>query len=284
MPNIKRLSIVASLLLLVGIVGSTITYQFIEKPKWVTQEIDIEENDFTSIDITMNDGHVELIPTHASGAFIEISGYDITDDLSVTVKEASLAIVHKEKKQKLVSVNFIMKPSIVKVHVPQKNYDSLRIQSDNGTIDVADLNADYITLESDNGKIKATSIISTTLNVQADNGLITLKDTTADSISIHSDNGRTELEEIKGKLVAKANNGRIELRTDSLDDPIELISDNGHIDIQTANTPTNATIIAQAANGSSRIFNEKKSHAVFGLGEHPITLSSNNGNITVGEY
>lgn len=284
MLNIKRLSIIASLLLLVGIVGSFVTYQFIQKPKWVTQEIDIEENDFTGIDIIMNDGHVELIPTQTSGAFIEISGHDITDDLSVTVKEANLAIVHKEMKQKLVSVNFVTKPTIVKVHVPQKNYDSLRIQSDNGTIDVKDLNADFMTLESDNGKINATNLLSTTLNVQANNGLITLKDTSADSISIHSDNGRTELEEVKGKLVAKANNGRIELKTDSLDDPIELITDNGRIDIQTANEPTNATIIAQASNGSSTIFDEKKSHAVFGSGELSITLSSKNGKVTVGKH
>lgn len=185
MLNIKRLSIMASLLLLVGIVGSIVTYQLIQKPKWITQEINIEDNDFMSIDIIMNDGHVELVPTQASGAFIEISGHDITDDLSVTVKEASLAIVHKEMKQKLVSVNFVTKPTIVKVHVPQKNYDTLRIQSDNGTIDVRDVDADFMTLESDNGKINATNLLSTTLNVQANNGLITLKDTSADSISIH---------------------------------------------------------------------------------------------------
>lgn len=284
MLNTKRLSIMASLLLLVGFVGSVITYQLIEKPKWVTQEIDIEDNDFTSIDITMNDGHVELIPTHASGAFIEISGYDITEDLSVTVKEASLTIVHKAKKQKLVSVNFVTKPTIVKVFVPQKNYDNLRIQSDNGTIEVRDVNADVMTLESDNGKINATNLLSTTLNVQANNGLITLKDTSADSISIHSDNGRTELEEVKGKLVAKANNGRIDLVAESLDYPIDITTDNGRIDLQTANEPTNTTIIAQASNGSSTIFNEKKSHAVFGSGELPITLSSKNGKITVGKY
>lgn len=284
MLNIKRLSIIASLLLLVGVVGSVITYQLVEKPKWVTQEFDIEDNDFTSIDITMKDGHVELIPTQATDAFIEISGHDITDNISVTVKEASLAIVHKDKKQKFFSVDFVTRPTIVKVHVPQKNYDTLHIQSDNGTIDVKDFNADFITLDSDNGKIKATSLKSTTLRVHANNGLITLKDTSADSISIDSDNGRTELEEVKGKLVAKANNGRIELRTDSLDDPIELITDNGRIEIQTANTPTNATIIAQASNGSSTIFNEKKSHAVFGSGELPITLSSKNGKITVGNH
>ncbi|MFJ7936250.1 DUF4097 family beta strand repeat-containing protein [Sporosarcina sp. NPDC096371] len=282
MTNIKKLAIAASLLLLVGVIGSVVTYQLIEKPKWITQEIDIQDNDFTSIDIVMNDGHVEVIPTHTSGAFIEISGHDVTDDVSVTVKDDSLSIVHKDKIQKLVSVNFGTKPTIVKVHVPQKNYNNLHIQSDNGTIDVKDLNTDTMTLESDNGKIKAASLISTTLKIQANNGLITLKDTTADSISIHSDNGRTELEDVKGKLVAKANNGRIDFRTDSLDDPIELTTNNGRIDVQTANKPTNATIIAQAANGSSTIFDEEKSHAVFGLGEHSITLSSHNGKITVG--
>ncbi|WP_342514924.1 DUF4097 family beta strand repeat-containing protein [Sporosarcina sp. FSL K6-1522] len=284
MLNIKRLSIVASLLLLVGIVGSLVTYQLIEKPKSVTQEIDIEDNDFTGIDIIMNDGHVELIPTDASGAFIEISGYDITGDVSATVEESTLTIVHKEKKQKLVSVNLGAKPTIVKVHVPQKNYDTLRIQSDNGIIDVSDINADLMTLESDNGKINADHLEGTTVKAKAHNGRIHFKQITADSVSIDSDNGRIELEDIKGQLSAKANNGRIELLAESLDYPVDMTTDNGRIDLQTVNAPTNATIIAQATNGSSTIFDEKKSHTVFGSGELPITLSSKNGKITVGQH
>lgn len=281
MLNIKKLSIVASLLLLVGIIGSAVTYQLFQKQKWVAQEIDIEDNDFTNIDIVMNDGHVELIPTHATGAFIEISGHDITDDVSVTVKEASLAIVHKEKKQKLVSVNFVTKPTIVKVHVPQKNYDSLRIQSDNGTIDLSDMSAAFITMESDNGKINADNLAGNTVKAKVNNGRIHIKHITADSVSINSDNGRIELEDIKGQLSAKANNGRIDLLAESLDYPIDITTNNGRINLQTANEPTNATIIAQVANGSSTIFDEKKSHTVFGIGKLPITLSSKNGNIAV---
>ncbi|SKB01430.1 DUF4097 family beta strand repeat-containing protein [Sporosarcina newyorkensis] len=283
MLNIKGLSIIASLLLLVGIVGSLITYQLIQKPKAVTQEFTIQDDNFTSIDINADDGQVELVPTDGSKAFIEASGHDIKNDVSAMVKDSSLVIVLKKKKQKLISVNFGLKPTILKVHIPHKDYDSLRIQSDNGTVDVRDVNADYMTLESDNGKVKATSLTNTTLKVQSNNGLIALKDTSADSISVRSDNGKTKLEDVKGKLTVQANNGRIEVKTDSLDDPTELITDNGRIDIQMANTPTNATIIAEATNGNSKIFDEKKSHAIFGTGEIPIVLSSKNGNITVGK-
>ncbi|MBE1555391.1 DUF4097 family beta strand repeat-containing protein [Sporosarcina limicola] len=300
MLNVKRLSIIALFLLLVGVIGSVLTYNLIQKPELVTEEIEIKEDSFTNIEISTNDARIELIPINEPNTLVEVSGHDSKNNFSASVTESTLTIVYKDSKKKFFSFDVFPKSPTLKVYVPKKLYDTIRVQSDygsfsakdidasevnvkanDGAIELRDINAASIITESDNGQIKAENLIGTTVKVKVNDGRTTLKSITADSISIVSDNGKIRLEEINGNLSAKANDGSIKLMTKTLDFPIEFSTDNGHIDIQTDNAPINASIRAQSDNGSITIFDEKKSHSVFGSGEHEINLSTNDGKIVV---
>jgi len=301
MLNIKKLSVIALLLLLVGVVGSVLTYKFTSKFDFVTEEIKFKDDSFSKIEVSMNDAQVELIPTNGPDTLIEISGHDLKNNFSATITESTLSIAHKESKQKLYNFDFGKKRTTLKVYIPKQRYDTLQIQSDNGsfsaenidanevnvkandgTIELRNINATKILTESDNGRINGDNLIGTTVSAKANDGQINLKSITADSISSISDNGKVELEEIKGELSAKANDGQITLLTETLNYPIEFSANNGRIDIQTDNTPTNATIHTQAVNGVMFTFGERQSQpVVFGLGEHKINLTSNEGGITV---
>lgn len=303
MLNIKKLSVVALLLLLVGVVGSVSTYKFTSKFEVVTEELEFKDDSFTKIEVSMNDAQVELIPTTEPDTLIEISGHDLKNNFSATVTKSTLSITNKESKQKLYNFDFVTKPTTLKVYIPKQHYDTVQIQSDNGsfsaenidanevnvkandgTIELRNINAQTILTESDNGRINGESLIGTTVSARANDGRIHLKHVTANSVSIISDNGKIELEEIKGELSAKASDGQITLLTDTLNYPIEFSANNGRIDIQTNNAPTNATIHTQAVNGVMFTFGVRQSQpVVFGLGEHKINLTSNEGGIIV-EY
>ncbi|WP_438349818.1 DUF4097 family beta strand repeat-containing protein [Paenibacillus sp. FA6] len=300
MLNIKKLSIIALLLLLVGVVGSVLTYNLTQKSEWVTEEITIKDENFTNIKISINDARVELIPTNEADAFIEISGRGSRNKVSATVQDSILSIVYKEASPKLYNFDIVPKSETLKVYVPKKLYDTVQIQSSNGSIsaedmeasevnvkandgriELRDIYADSIIIESDNGRIKAENMIGSTIKAKANDGRIEFKRIQADLVSAVADNGKIGLEEIKGKLSANANDGQIELLTDSLDYPIDFTTNNGRIDILTASEPTNATIHAQADNGSIKIFGEERSNVTIGSGEVKINLSSKDGKITV---
>lgn len=300
MLNMKRISIIASLLLLIGILGSISTYKLISKPESVTEEIKITDYDFTDIEIAANDGRVELVPTNDVNALIEISGYDLKNNFSSIVTDSTLSITYKESSNKLYNLDFSRKSVSLKVHLPKKIYNIVSVRANNGrliakevdanemdlnandgSIDLQNIHADALNVNSNNGRITANSLIGTTFKLQANDGRITLNDITTESVSIISHNGKIELEEVTGALLAKANDGSINLVTETLDRPIDFSTHNGKIHIQTNHEPINTEIQAQAKNGSITIFGEKKSHAVFGSGKNNIDLSSNDGRIVV---
>lgn len=300
MLNTKRLSIIALLLLLVGIIGSILTYNLIEKPEYLTKEIAINDENFQNIDIQTNDMGIVIIPTNEKSALIEVSGHDLKNNFSATVTDSTLSIVYHESRRKLYNLDFNTNSAILKVHVPKKLYDTIRVHGNNGSliaegldakevdfkandgaIVLRNINADSVIAISENGQIKTKNLIGSTFSFIANDGRINSKSITADSVSIVSHNGRIELDDVKGKLSAKANDGRIKLITETLDYPIEFSTHNGKIEILTNNEPKNAVIDAQADNGSITIFGENKSQAVFGLGENKIKLSSNDGKIIV---
>lgn len=300
MLNIKRLSMIAALLLLIGILGSISTYKFISKPESLTEEIKVTDNDFNDIEISTDDGKVELVPTNEMNALIEISGYDLKNNFSATVIDSTLSISYKESSKKFYNFNFSRKSASVKVHIPKKLYNTISVRANNGrlitkeleaneinlsandgSIDLQNIQTDSLSVTANNGRITADSLTGTIFNLKANDGRITLKNMSTDSVAITSHNGKIELEEVTGALSAKANDGSIHLVNDTLDDPIDFSTHNGKIHIQTNQEPGDAEVQAQARNGSIRIFGEKRSHTVFGSGNNKIDLSSNDGRIVV---
>ena len=298
MLNIKRLSIIAALLLLIGILGSISTYKFISKPESLTDKI--TNDDFTDIEISTNDGKIELVPTNEMTALIEVSGYDLKNNFSSAITDSTLSITYKKSSKKFYNFDLSIKSASVKVHIPKKLYNTISVRANNGrivakeldanemnlnandgSIDLQNINADSLSVNSNNGRITADSLIGTTFKLKANDGRIALKRMTTDSVSIVSHNGKIELEEVTGALLAKANDGSINLVTDTLDHPIDFSTHNGKIHIQTNQEPVDADIQAQARNGSIRIFGENRSHTVFGSGNNKIDLSSNDGRIVV---
>lgn len=225
----------------------------------------IDDLSFTSIAILADNAAVEIVPTKDAVATVEYSGKTKKNKkfiFEAAVKGDTLAVQFKEKRKGFIQFGFSSLDLTLTVHLPEKKYERLQVETDNGRIIAEQLQAKDIHLETDNGRIE-------------------LKHVDAKAVNVKSDNGKIVLEDVTGQMKAKTDNGRISFVAKDLDQSIDLETDNGRIEIQTEKEPTNATIDAKTDNGRVEIFGQENKHVTFGKGENLIKLRTDNGRITV---
>lgn len=224
----------------------------------------IEDASFTSIEVLTNNATVEIVPTIDSEATVEYSGASkkATFTFDVNVKGDTLNVQLKEKRRFFFLFGFHTKDLKLTIKIPEKQYESIQVESDNGRISVESLKAKMVMLETDNGQIQ-------------------LRNIETENVLVETDNGSIILEKVEGKIKGSSDNGRISMTTKNLDQPIDLETDNGSIEIITDTEPTNATIETKTDNGKVTIFGVDNTRAIYGKGEYLIKLQTDNGRITI---
>ncbi|WP_075620428.1 DUF4097 family beta strand repeat-containing protein [Paenisporosarcina indica] len=224
----------------------------------------IEDSSFTKIDVLTNNAAVEIVPTKDSEATVEYSGASKKAKFTfdVNVKGETLNVQLKEKRRFLFLFGFHTKDLKLTVSIPEKQYESIQVESDNGRITAENIQADTLKLETDNGQIQ-------------------VRNTETETTDVDTDNGQIIFEHVKGEIKGRSDNGRISMTTKSLNQPIDLETDNGSIEIKTDSEPTNATIETKIDNGKVTIFGNDSKRAIYGNGKHLIKLETDNGRITV---
>lgn len=264
MTNVKKISIIALILLLVGVVGSILTFNLMESPTAISEEKVIDNNNITALDIHANNQTVKIISTKESTTKVELTGKgtkESKDELSVGVEGNTLAI-QTVNQRKFFHIDFFGTSLTLTVYLPEKVYESLQVDIDNGHFE-----ADQLTIKD--------------VDAKTNNGTIEMSNIAANLVKIESDNGKLILEDVDGEIVGETNNGSISLVTSDLDRPIELESDNGSIKVKSDKEPTNATLRVDTDNGKINIFDKYNGNAVIGDGDNLIKLSTDNGRITL---
>lgn len=277
---IKKLIIIAVTLLVIGILGSLFTYKTISEAEDITENKVIQE-DFNSIAIMSNDARVEIMSIDGSDAKVELSGKGSNYQMVAGVEESVLKVNIDYKQKKLFNFDFTGDILTLKVYLPEKEYEKLQVNNDNGDMKVNDLKAKDVHLEVDNGFIKMNNMDTETVYASTDNGAVDLKHLMALDVDVNSDNGKIDLEEVDGDLVVRANNGQITLVTEKINRSIDFETDNGKIDIQSDHEPTNAILDIKVSNGKVDYFGKSNWDTVIGEGKHLIKLKTDNGKITL---
>ncbi|WP_019412378.1 DUF4097 family beta strand repeat-containing protein [Paenisporosarcina sp. TG20] len=224
----------------------------------------IEDAAFTSIEVLTNNATVEIVPTKDSEATVEYSGASKKAKFTfkVNVKGETLSVELSEKRRFFFLFGFQSKDLQLTIFLPEKHYESIQVQSDNGRISAESIKAEMVMLETDNGQIQ-------------------LRNIETENVLVETDNGRIILEHVEGIIKGSSDNGRISMTTKNLDQPIDLETDNGSIEIITDTEPTNATIETKIDNGKVTIFGVDNTRAIYGKGEYLINLRTDNGRITI---
>ncbi|WP_342045390.1 DUF4097 family beta strand repeat-containing protein [Bacillus sp. OTU530] len=265
MSNIKKLSLLALAFLLVGVIGAFITFGSLEKQSSISEEKVIDNPNITAVQVEAGNAAIEILPTTDAAATVSLSGTGndhMKQRFSAEVEGTTLAVKLESQKLKLFNFDFRFKPLTVKVLLPEKVYESLQIDSNNGRVKVEKVNANNVKAE---------------LN----NGMITLKHIGANAVDVESDNGKIQLEYVEGTIKGKTSNGRIFVVTKDLERMMQLGSNNGSIEIQTEKDPVDVAFDVHVDNGHIDILDKYEGNAVIGKGTHVIKLTTNNGRITV---
>lgn len=300
MIKIRHLVIIASILAIIGLVGSLLTFRVSYPNEEVVQEMTIDST-FNEIEINTENVRVEILPTNDDNASVVLTGNikkESAYNFSTEVKNQTLVIQADVLRKKI--FQFFPKYLILELYVPTIMYDSLQIDNKNGRINLDGFQASNIHLETDNGtirfnKVTTSSLIAKTSNgkiegdhvetktfeASTDNGTITANDLIADAIDVSTDNGKIIFNDVVGDIRGKTSNGSISMELEDLDRSVDLSTNNGRIEIKTTEKPTNATIASSTNNGKIEVYGNSSPHTVIGDGKHQIQLSTDNGSIKI---
>lgn len=285
MTLIKKVSIAALVLLVIGTVGSVLTFKSAMKSIEVEEEKTINDQ-YSNIQVKTNNSRVEIIPTEESITTVELIGkvpksHKLT--FETNVKGDTLYVDLKDKQRTLFSMNFFTSIQL-KVHVPSKKYGAVEIKSNNGRIVAEEIDAKELQADTDNGRIELRKIKGSTVKARSSNGRIELTKIDVDSVDVETDNGSLLLNDVYGNIIGSSDNGKIVMENEHIDQPMEFDTDNGRIDIQTKKEPVDVTFLGRTSNGKVMIFDKEYSKDFeVGGGKNQIKLKSQNGRITVGK-
>ncbi|MFA1821806.1 DUF4097 domain-containing protein [Virgibacillus oceani] len=263
MLNVKKVSLIALLLIVVGVIGAILTFSLNEEMT-LTEEREVDAANIERIDIQIDNGSVNIFPTDAAQATVSLEGVVTARDepnFSVETEGDTLAIQVEEKWRFFRMDLFSASPGL-NIYLPEKSYQILTADMNNGAFRAEDLSVKEIRVENDNGSVGLDRILAETTNVSTANGKI-------------------ELHHVEGDIESRSNNGAISLAVGDLDRDLNLETDNGRITVQTESEPTNAVIDARTDNGRITVFGNSDWDTMIGDGDHEIRLRTNNGRITV---
>ena len=263
--NIKKLSIAALILLVVGVAGSLLTFKSMTKTVTVSEQRVMEHQDITDILVTSDNSQIEIIPTKETNIIVELSGKIAKTKKHTFEAETegqTLKVRLREIQRKFPNFGFFTGSLVLKVYVPEKTYDVLDVQLANG-------------------RVKARELDVKSAQVSTINGRIELQNIQTSNIEISSQNGQILLDEVEGDMKGSVTNGSISLKTGNLTRPISLDSVNGKITVITDKEPENVTFDVNVTNGNVNIFGKTTKSALIGNGENLIRLSTVNGSINV---
>ena len=261
MTNLKKLMIIGIVLIIIGTLGSFLTFR--DNGIDIAEEKVFKESNITTVELESNNAAVEIIPTTDSKTKVEIVGKGTKDTMTnLTAKVEGETLIVKLEEKQIGFIHLDFGSLTLRVTLPEKQYKSLIINNDNGKVELANLSVELLKAESNNGRIEMKNILT-------------------DKVEVNSDNGRVLFEDVTGMVKGKTNNGKISMITTTLNQAVQLETNNGSIEIETENEPTNVTFDIQVHNGSVNILDKFKGSTVIGNGENLVKLTTNNGKIQV---
>src|SRR5690625_3105774 len=183
---IKRLVLVASIFMIIGVIGSVFTF----KGKLVDNETIAKQVNMETIDnleIFMSNGMVELVSTDSDQAKIEFTGDTSAYDFVEKIDDRTLNLFIKDKGIKLFNVDLFSFGQTLRIKLHEKIYYSFKIDTENGKIHMNNLHVNFLESKTDNGRINFQNIVSKQIKVTTSNGRINMKNIEGE-IEAHSSN------------------------------------------------------------------------------------------------
>lgn len=273
--NIRKKSIAALgfLCFIIGAAGLVYTFYTEQGRAGAAESIEMEREldaaEIRALSVTTNVSHISLIPEQTDQIRVQLTGTvpdKVKKQLSLTAETSGDRLVVDLDIGKQLNIGLSLSQWIswfdqdkleLKVYVPQRVYDSVKIKSDIGSVNVDQLQSDRFELESDTGKIivsrfdggqltaksavgrvELSDIRSDRLKVQSNTGKVEVDGFAGNSLEIESDLGAVQLYNINSPIKVKTDTGKIELNADTIAHDTDLAADIGAIEVNLNEEPT----------------------------------------------
>lgn len=283
--NKRNLSIIAGILIIIGVVGAIFTYR-VHVPQPFSEEKTIDSKNISTVQIQSDNADINIYESNEDHIKVILEGETSTNrkkQFTVDADDSVLAIRYKEKFYSWFHFDFfhVYKPVHLNVYLPEKEYELFEITNVNGEIIVEKQKINDLDVKTTNGDIELNNIRSNKVSVKTSNGDMELKDVAAPNIHVDSVNGSMLLNELEGDITGETNNGNFSVTTKDLERNIKLKTINGDMVIRTEREPKNTEFNVSVVNGDINILDKYTGSAKIGNGENLIELTTTNGDITV---
>lgn len=224
------------------------------------KEVDISGKSFQNIEIDTGNTTINFIEAKDE-AYVQLNNSN--EHLKVETEGNTLDIeVNKKWWRSWFSFDFNWTTPELNVYLPKEIYQTIKIETKNGEVNMTNFKAEEVNIKTKNGKIVVNGLESTYIYTE-------------------TDNGKVELNNVVGKIIGKTDNGSITVVKDSLNSPMDLEADNGKIIIYTKEAPENVSFELKTDNGHISVFGSEFFDTVVGNGENRIKLETDNGDINI---
>ena len=263
----KKLTIVASLLIGIGIVGSIITFSSSNETMAVHESQTIPYENINSLSINVVTTDIEVFATEDSDeARIELIGE--TNELhqpkfSVEVDDTQLIIdVQPHTENKWFNFDLYLPTLTLKVFLPEKFIENLKIKSVSADLYLNNVQANTTKLSSTSGDMDGEKLFF-------------------EKAELNTVSGDVEIEEIEGAIDLETTSGDVSLTVKDLSDTIQITSVSGDVDIVTYNKPPDVTFNVKSISGDINLLDTYRENATIGKGSHLIKIKTTSGDIAV---
>lgn len=261
MVNLKRMIIIALSLVIIGGIGS---FFLTMDRNPLQQSTSVDASNVAAIEVRLDNGSLNMRKSDESNIRVELTGESSNQSkVQLRVEEVNGTLRIETIREKTIFNLFSRVKNLrLTVYVPEKQYDFLHVDIENGSFVAEQLQTNKIETTANNGTVKMTNIA-------------------ADLITAEANNGGIILDHVLGEVIGKTTNGSISMITEHLDRNIDMETNNGSIKLETEQTPTNAMLDLRTINGKVTVFGSRDWNAAVGNGSNLIKLRTNNGSINI---
>lgn len=234
----KKGFIIGGIVLTIGLVFAFIAFNIggknIFELSSTTQEKSYTfEGNYNSISIeTENDS---IIIGESPDDMVHLTTYENSKNSYQIIDNQNLTIQPKEKLIDEFEIDFnlssIGTQSSAELLIPKDMQTKLSVNTENGYIQVYNMNLENMDLESDNGFIEVSNVTTTgNIRTNTDSGNIKIDQATSDNINIESDNGTIDLYTVDcNSINIESDNGGVNITDANFQNSLIIDNDNGQV-------------------------------------------------------
>ncbi|MDR4885976.1 DUF4097 family beta strand repeat-containing protein [Fredinandcohnia sp. QZ13] len=300
---IKKVTIVASLLVLIGVIGSAVTYASVNKEFAINDIRPIENETINSIQVNVDSIDVEFISVASMDeARVELVGTGVgktMNDFSVNEDDQTLSIGLQSENKKWFNFTFYTTDLNLKIFAPEKIYNNIKVNGFSSDVSLQNLQSKTINLTTVDGDVKLENISSEKMNIKTlsgdvkmeevqgaialvtESGDLNVSDAPVQSFNARAFTGDISLENVIGPLTTNTVDGDVFISINEIRHAIYGKTLNGDIKIESEKEPSNAQFEVKTLSGDVILFDKYERNAKMGEGTALIQLETVSGDVTV---